>query len=251
MVGKRWSFSRMVFTIARYTPFVGTAFTLISAFLMSNNEGLCEGAAIADNSIHIASIVAAECLIVVRVHALWERNKFVLFGLTALGVALGAVVCVLLFSHVELPGTVDDYNPCIFAASAAGGYTYSALLIFEYALLFLIVLRRHMDRSNMCAFQRKLYRDGIIYMASVLAITSTNVVVSFKVTESYSEVLNAPQVVMHSVLSCRILFRMKENSCIPTGVEERTEEQSTGGQAVTDRTIFSSVVMLSQESSLI
>ncbi|KAG1724718.1 hypothetical protein EDB19DRAFT_1834052, partial [Suillus lakei] len=68
-----WNLIRVIFTISRYLPFVGSGLTAYAALRVSGPSG--------GNIIHIISIVAAEGLLVIRTWAFWGKSKKLLIGL--------------------------------------------------------------------------------------------------------------------------------------------------------------------------
>ncbi|KAG1813553.1 uncharacterized protein BJ212DRAFT_397005 [Suillus subaureus] len=62
---------------------------------------------------------------------------------------------------------------------------------------------------------KSIYRDGLLYMFCITMISTVNVIVIAVLPLSYSEILNTPQIVAHSVLASRILFNLQISKELP------------------------------------
>ncbi|EIW76312.1 hypothetical protein CONPUDRAFT_76682 [Coniophora puteana RWD-64-598 SS2] len=71
---KRWSLPRVIFTVARYVPFIGTGLTLASAL----NINIV-------TAFHFLGIIAAECLLIFRVYVCYDLSKRLLLLAIILG----------------------------------------------------------------------------------------------------------------------------------------------------------------------
>ncbi|KAG1788476.1 uncharacterized protein HD556DRAFT_1447874 [Suillus plorans] len=115
----------------------------------------------------------------------------------------GPFACALMTSYSALKtwGTQDcvPFNdalngpPCVFEGAHSSALPYALLLFFEIVLM------------STTAFLR--YRH---YLGSHM-ISTINVIIIAVLPLSYSEMLNTPQIVAHSVLASRILFNLQES----------------------------------------
>jgi hypothetical protein len=99
---------------------------------------------------------------------------------------------------------------CVFEGAHSSALPYGLLLFFEIALMSVTAFlryRHYMDSHNVLV--KSVYRDGLFYMFCITMISTVNVIVTTVLPLSYSEVLNIPQIVTHSVLSSRILFNLQ------------------------------------------
>ncbi|KAG2035408.1 hypothetical protein BDR03DRAFT_962579 [Suillus americanus] len=56
-----------------------------------------------------------------------------------------------------------------------------------------------------------LYRDGIIYMTCIIVASIANIFVDLAAPSDYTNIMDAPQLVIHGVLASRILFNLRQS----------------------------------------
>ncbi|KAG2047180.1 hypothetical protein BDR06DRAFT_122321 [Suillus hirtellus] len=213
-----WDAIRVIFVISRYLPFAGVGMTAYDALRVSNKcASTLEG-----NIIHIVGIVAAEALLIIRTWAFWQKSKRLLIGLLVYSVlTIVAVLAVDLSPTVLIPGEEPPLGTCYFESTRNGAVAYMFLAMFESVILSLTVYKRVHDYKN---FQSgivvTLYHDGMVYMLCILGITLANVIIGAALPSAYSNMFDTLQLVTHSVLASRILFRLRRSS-------ERVHEPST------------------------
>ncbi|KAG2095451.1 uncharacterized protein F5147DRAFT_718329 [Suillus discolor] len=102
---------------------------------------------------------------------------------------------------------------CYFEDTRNEAVVYIFLAMFESVILILTVYKRVHDYKN---FQSgivvTLYHDGMFYMLCILGITLANVIIGAALPSAYSDMLDALQLVIHSVLASRILFRIRDSN---------------------------------------
>jgi len=69
---------------------------------------------------------------------------------------------------------------------------------------------------------RSIYRDGLLYMFCIMMISMVNMIIIAVLPLSYSEMLNIPQIVAHSVLASRILFNLQVSAERPPWLGDRS-----------------------------
>ncbi|KAG2357384.1 hypothetical protein BDR07DRAFT_1612555 [Suillus spraguei] len=206
---KPWDATRVIFVISRYLPFAGIAMNAYDALRVSTEcvsdlEGYI---------IHVVCIVAAEALLVIRTWAFWQKSRRLLFGLLAYATfIIAAATAAHLSSKMLIPGE----NPpgiCYFESTHNTAIAYFFLAMFESVVLILTVYKRVRDYKD---FQSDivitLYRDNMFYMFCILAITIANVICEGALPSAYSSMFDTLQLVIHSVLASRILFRLREEN---------------------------------------
>ncbi|KAG2151491.1 hypothetical protein DEU56DRAFT_554072 [Suillus clintonianus] len=187
-----WGFIRVIFTISRYLPFVGSGLTAYAALRVS---GPCPPS-LEENIIHIIGIIAAEGLLVIRTWAFWEKSKRVLIGLSIYSVVtiIAAVSMNVLPNHQLISTDVSAIpGPCGFESSRN-----AALWLHDY---------REIQSSIVAAF----YGGSMLYMLCIIAITVINVIIDAALPVGYTNMFDTLQVVIHSVLASRILFHLRSS----------------------------------------
>ncbi|KAG1854438.1 hypothetical protein DFJ58DRAFT_787912 [Suillus subalutaceus] len=212
-----WDVTRIIFIISRYLPFAGVGMTAYDALRTSNQcASTLEG-----NIIHIISIVAAEALLVIRTWAFWQKSKKLLIGLLVYSVlTIAAAIAADLSPTMLIPGEEPPLGTCYFESTRNSAVVYIFLAMFECVILTLTVYKRvHDYRDFQSGIVVTLYYDGMIYMLCILTITIANVIIGAALASAYSNMFDTLQLVIHSVLASRILFRLRHRN-------ERVHESS-------------------------
>ncbi|KAG1719653.1 hypothetical protein EDB19DRAFT_1782363 [Suillus lakei] len=207
---KPWDITRVIFTISRYLPFAGVGMTAYGALRTSNQcASTLEG-----NIIHIIGIVAAEALLVLRTWAFWQKSKRLLIGLSAYSVlTIIAAIAADLSPTSLIPGEEPPLGTCYFESTRNAAVVYIFLAMFESVILILTVYKRvHDYRDFQSGIVVTLYHDGMIYMLCILTVTLANVIIGAAFPSAYSNMFDTLQLVIHSVLASRILFRLRHNN---------------------------------------
>ncbi|KAG1724739.1 hypothetical protein EDB19DRAFT_294567 [Suillus lakei] len=206
-----WNLIRVIFTISRYLPFVGSGLTAYAALRVS---GPCPPS-LAENIIHIISIVAAEGLLVIRTWAFWGKSKKLLIGLLTYSVAtvIAAVAMNILPNHQLISTDISMIpGPCGFESSRNAALVYAILALFECVILILTAYKWFHDyweiRSSIVT---TVYGGSMVYMLCIIAITVTNVIIDAAFPVGFTNMFDTLQLVIHSVLASRILFHLRSS----------------------------------------
>ncbi|KAG1779927.1 hypothetical protein EV702DRAFT_1083176 [Suillus placidus] len=208
-----WGLIRVIFTISRYLPFLGSGLTAYAALRVS---GPCPPS-LAENIIHILSIVAAEGMLVIRTWAFWQKSKKLLIGLLIYSAAtvIGAVSMNILPNHQLISTDVSMIpGPCGFESSRNAALVYSILALFECVILILTAYKWFRDyrRSEVqSSIVTTVYGGSMLYMLCIIAITVTNVIIDAAFPVGFTNMFDTLQLVIHSVLASRILFHLRSS----------------------------------------
>ncbi|KAG2143123.1 hypothetical protein BD769DRAFT_1750424 [Suillus cothurnatus] len=209
--GRKWGIIRTTFTISRYTPFAGALMTSYSAVKIWGTQDastlfICACAPFNDavNGIHFLGIIASEG----STPSPAEKRPILLF-FSAL-----AILVAQARSQGSLPSLsihlLSVAPPCVLEGARSSALPYALLMLFEIALISTTVfLRYRYYLGSHGALVECIYRDGLVYMFCITIISTLNVIVIAVLPLSYSEMLNTPQIVAHSVLASRILFNLQ------------------------------------------
>ncbi|KAG1788824.1 uncharacterized protein HD556DRAFT_1447476 [Suillus plorans] len=211
--GRKWDFIRILFVVARYTPFVDIPVDLIYS-LGPTSPQLCLSLYQVISWFNVFGTIAAESLLLVRTYTLWGKNRVLLIALLllALGCIAGSAVvgaeALSWFNYQDPPlGTSGCYQTQRIAIYAVN---YALLVLFETVILCLNVFqawRRRKQQSNHLIM--RLYWDGIFYVLCILAMSLANIIIIGFLPSEYAESLDTLQLVFHSVLSSRLLFNLR------------------------------------------
>ncbi|KAH7915494.1 hypothetical protein BJ138DRAFT_1141432 [Hygrophoropsis aurantiaca] len=205
--GRKWDITRIIFTFSRYLPFMGAGMTVYAGTHTSGHYRV----GLEENIVHIVGIVAAEGLLVLRIYAFWQCSKKLLIGLLAYAMAtLAAAASIDINPNYLVPGTTPTISSG-FEASRNGALVYALLMTYEFVLLSLLIYKKWSYRETSNLIVNKVYQDGVLYIASIVFITMMNVIIEAALPITYSDILEIPQIVIHSVLASRILFNLRES----------------------------------------
>ncbi|KAG1776618.1 hypothetical protein EV702DRAFT_1279156 [Suillus placidus] len=205
-----WDLTRVIFTISRYLPFIGSGMTAYAALRVN---GPCPPT-LAENIVHIISIVAAEVLLVIRTWAFWKKSRKALIGLLTFSVVttITAVAVNVNPNHQLIPGGQSTPG-CYFESSRNAAGVYCILAIFECGILILTAYKRFHDyRESQNSIVTTVYGGSMLYMLCIITITVTNAIIDAVSPFGYSNMFDTLQLVVHSVLASRILFHLRSNN---------------------------------------
>ncbi|KAF9262941.1 hypothetical protein L218DRAFT_866292 [Marasmius fiardii PR-910] len=159
-----------------------------------------------------------------RVLAIWQRNRYVWFGLVAVNLSLSSV-CVV--SIAKVPAQQDVFGedlhstygvcPPYFASSSAINTCFLVLVAYESVLLTLTLVKaidmyRHLQVGT-SGFIDIFFVDGLSYNGFILAGSTANIIVRYKTAPTeYINLLTSLQPVFHSVLTSRMMLHLKQNA---------------------------------------
>ncbi|KIJ62613.1 hypothetical protein HYDPIDRAFT_135729 [Hydnomerulius pinastri MD-312] len=213
--GRRWDATRVVFTLSRYLPFIGVGMTCYAAVKISRT-GNCIPFNITSDAIHIMSIIFAEALLVLRTYAFWQRDKRLLIGLWILGglCVAGAVLIsnVIPSKSVASGSSGSDNSGCVFRSSRNSAKQYAFLMLFEMTIVGLTAYKRFGQyRHGSNSLVTKLYRDGMMYIFSIMLVSVANIIIVTVAPIGYSNMVDSLQIAVHSVIASRILFNLRKD----------------------------------------
>jgi hypothetical protein len=210
--GRNWDATRVVFTVSRYLPFAGAAMTAYSA-LRSNSDPCGPSSGQSSTIVHILGIIAAEVLLILRTYAYWQGNKSVLYGLLAYGaVTIAGAIGISVVPTQFIPGAQSPPG-CYLTAGRDGTLVYLFLLVFEMVILFLTVYKYFRSYRDMrISIMYTVYRDGMLYIVCIILITFANTILDGVFPIQFSDLLDIPQITLHSVLASRIMFNLRKSA---------------------------------------
>ncbi|KAG2048252.1 hypothetical protein BDR06DRAFT_783732 [Suillus hirtellus] len=207
---KPWDLTRVIFIISRYLPFAGVGMTAYDALRVSDQ---CTSA-VEENIVHVICIVAAEALLVIRTWAFWQKSRKLLIGLVVYSVlTIIAAIAADSTPTMLIPGEEPPSGTCYFESTRNATIVYLFLAMYESVMLILNVYKRVHDYKNLRSrIVITLYHDGMFYMLCILTVTLVNVIIGGALPSAYSNMFDSLQLVVHSVLASRILFRLRRSN---------------------------------------
>ncbi|KAG1781203.1 hypothetical protein EV702DRAFT_1193385 [Suillus placidus] len=206
--GRKWGIIRITFTVSRYAPFAGALMTSYSAVKTWNTD--CTPFNDAVNGIHFLGIIGSEGLLIARVYAFSGNKKAYLIILLSFGLVI--LVAAVILSAAPINFNIPVAPRCVLEGARSSALPYVLLMFFEIVLMITTAFLRYRYYFGFHdTLIRSIYRDGLLYMFCITMMSTVNVIVIAVLPLSYSEMLNTPQIVVHSVLASRILFNLQAN----------------------------------------
>ncbi|KAG2119775.1 uncharacterized protein F5147DRAFT_121404 [Suillus discolor] len=210
---RRWNITRILFVISRYMAFAAAGMTTYAAIATRANEN-CTNFSRASNAIHIISIIAGEGLLIIRTYAFWRKNNkllAVLLVLAVICIACGVGLTDFVGGLLAVPAnpSAPPTSNCTFQAGQSSAIQYGFLAAYEILLLSLMVFKRYKDyRDYTSRLVRVVFQGGVWYLAPIISVSVANTLITVLVPQSYNEMLDLPQLVLHSMLASRVLFSL-------------------------------------------
>ncbi|OAX36024.1 hypothetical protein K503DRAFT_772919 [Rhizopogon vinicolor AM-OR11-026] len=224
MWGSKWGVARVLFCISRYLPFIASAIYHYYAFAHLPNLSdydKCFPLYDAVSWLNVFAICASEGLLILRTYAMWNCNRYVLYGLMVFVSALLTAAFVL---EVKAGDTLS-YGPPPFSGVPGCYPTNPAdvlymfcmmLVIFESAILLLVLIQVIKHSRRICGVATglltSLYRDSLLFVVCLLCMSIVNLVVMSTIPPRFNEVFDTLPAIMHSVLASRIMFNIRQSA---------------------------------------
>ncbi|KAJ7488191.1 hypothetical protein FB451DRAFT_1226641 [Mycena latifolia] len=187
--GSRWTVPNVLFFLNRYGTLLGTIPLVLQYFWVAEPTlqklAICEHLHSYHQYFAVATQILIGIMLIIRTHALYERNRRVLAFMVC--VAAG-VIAVGIWSVIAGPGaaTVDDaeelhlYNGCsssVPSSQAIGlAAAWAGMGVFD-CTIFLLTLYRALTKPSSHGYNllTVLLRDGSIYFGVMVMLTLSNI----------------------------------------------------------------------------
>lgn len=152
-------------------------------------------------------IFLAEVILAIRTWAIWHGNKTVGFGLAA--ITLGNLIAQCIFTADNTRTTMSN-----------GGFlprNYAALTAVEAIVLSLMVISalKSYRMGGVGELSHIVHRDGILFYVVLLGLSAANVALPMASTMNMNDamtLLTPLEEVLYSVLTCRIILNIRDQS---------------------------------------
>lgn len=216
---KRWSLFKIVYLMARYQGFFDQPLLILFYHVKGLSPTTCRvlfGAGYASAGM---GGVAGEVLTFLRVYVLAGCTKkmgWYLTGQFMVSVILiGASAAVYLASVVFAPSPSSEHIGCYLESS----HSFWLAMIFVWTLLHQAVVLALALWFGLASFRHSsspllsiFYRDGTLYLMVLVAAATANIIVIAVAQPVYHTLLILPQAALHSMLSTRIILKMRETA---------------------------------------
>ncbi|KAF4607564.1 hypothetical protein EYR38_001636 [Pleurotus pulmonarius] len=182
-----WGIGKVLYLLSRYPIliFSPTRVYMVTIHVVSDTE--CRALYELTGCVLVFAMVIAENILVVRVWSLWHRRIWV--GVLFACIAVGDVISVLFSMFKTLHG-----------------------LTFVFLLMVIAGVRSRSHGIPFSSLMYTFYKDGLVYFASLLAMTVVNLTINLTQPPEYTNLLLSTQASLFSVLSTRMLLNLRQSA---------------------------------------
>jgi len=218
----KWTFIKCLYISSKYLAFVDGVLVLLFLFDTELQHTTCLTLYSATTYVILVGIVLAEIILLMRTCALWGLSRYILWYLVAIdfGAATLAIVKLRSTYHIDklsfVPSPIPTIRPCfaVFNDNVVDNVyiDFICVMAAELNVLLLTFWRGfvHWKRST-SPLINIFYRDGAVYLLSLLGISTVNVV--FLVTQNsnfYWNMMLEPQRIVHAILSAHLILNVRK-----------------------------------------
>ncbi|KAF6741508.1 hypothetical protein DFP72DRAFT_1113960 [Ephemerocybe angulata] len=209
------SSAKVMFLVARYCVLIHIGFSGMYHFRSGLSSEECTRSFI---QVFISSsliVLSAEAILYIRIHAFSGMNRklmvylviqYIIFHAFALAYGVKVLVSVK-FRPASMPN-----SPCIPMAvdQSSLGIAYGFSLASIVAIMSIMVYVAHQKYRNLKSSLFLLfYREGVLYFLCLSALACSNIIATYLAPLSYKFIMLEPQVLVHSLLSTRMLLHLR------------------------------------------
>ncbi|CAK5270988.1 unnamed protein product [Mycena citricolor] len=205
----RWTVVKVIYFWSRYSMLLPP---IISTFNSFNHLAPCDSISRFTTTFGGFSIGLTEVVLMVRTYTLYERSRRLLafFSLMWLAVGVASFWAVSTWTSAW-KGVNDESAACyLVAPSTSGKVCYLSLLVGESIIALLTAWKvfRRFSRDKW-GLWKSLNDDGLWFYLCLLPFTVNVVVCLIKAPSGLGYLGDTPNMVMHSILTCRLLIHAR------------------------------------------
>ncbi|KAI0319444.1 hypothetical protein OF83DRAFT_790757 [Amylostereum chailletii] len=220
----RWTIPKVLYFLSRYVPFVDLSVNLYQTLAHPQpSPETCHQLFIFVGWSMAVGMALSEVVMILRVYAMWDRSRSVLYGLGTLWLGLVATSLYLIdtatrtFSFIAIPFPGASGCHYTVGRSFRLATSFLCLLVMEIAIVTLMVWAaatrwrsRYVFKSFDMTF-KKLYFDGVFFFVCLLALSTLNILLTFLIPDNpaLTLIFVVPLRVAHAILSCRLLLNTR------------------------------------------
>ncbi|KLO07764.1 hypothetical protein SCHPADRAFT_635878 [Schizopora paradoxa] len=245
---KEWTFVKCVYIALKYLAFVDGTLTIYFLLQTDLQPKQCMSVYMTIVYVMWAGVLLAEVILQCHAWALWGLSRYVLVYLMVtdlLVVSLSFLVLFHSFGGIQFlsPSPLPMLRTCFpekLTSGKAVYISYVCLITVESNILILMLWKGFVEwRGSKIALVHILYRDGMVYIFSMIVISVANLLfVTVQDGSMYWMLLSEAQRIGHAILAARLVLNVR--SCA-----ERSQEgnlQSGDEDVMRARQIISDVV---------
>jgi len=180
----RYNWGTVVFLLTRYLAIFGYTPVVAKLFISNGKEKQCTALESYHDCITVAVQIIAATVMVLRVHALWERSRVILVTMLVFACILIAfsIWCMLWAGKYDIPppllpsGIIGCRNAMSYNQAWRYGAAWSSVFLFDAMIFGLTVYKTlKIRRTHRRTMVDILLRDGCMYFAVMSAMTLSNI----------------------------------------------------------------------------
>ncbi|KAH8914716.1 hypothetical protein BT69DRAFT_1201421, partial [Atractiella rhizophila] len=204
----QWSLIKILYLFNRYWTLIVLGLSLAS-FLSNFTQQTCERFVIWIPALCMWTTVCSECILLVRTYAIWQKNKYVLWGLLALLTGEIAVLLTSLhvFRRTATAVPISGTGPCI-ATGAKNGKDFTVAywvspIVFDSVVLILTVYKctNYMRQGARTPLLKVFFRDGLLYFGCIFICNLINTIF-YLLPNPALEAVNSPMSLLLTSVAC-------------------------------------------------
>jgi len=166
--------------------------------------GDCQALAIATCSLNFVAVAAADLLIVLRIIAIWKRQKVIIAGAIGIWVTNVAIFTQTMFRYI----LANTHNTCLPPNIRSNQLVPITTFTTDFVLLFTMLiglLRLRLEAGGMLSLGRFLWKQGIVwlFMATIAEVPAI-VILCLGLNGPLSVMFVTPAVITLSIAAARM-----------------------------------------------
>jgi len=161
IIESRWGLGKLLYLLCSFMPFCLLLMNMLQVFQRDASNTLCRSYFIANQYVGFIVTFFAECIFIVRAHAVWE-NKLRVKAFIAISIIAFMTPAIVSFQEVTLSASGECWIPGVIGyldATESSRWTviYSLLIVAEFEILLVLVYRA--VKSCGWRIENRLMRD--------------------------------------------------------------------------------------------
>ncbi|EMD38016.1 hypothetical protein CERSUDRAFT_113129 [Gelatoporia subvermispora B] len=215
----KWSSTKVLYLLNRYSPFLDTALTLHLVSAVTDPATCARQYTILPYLVTVG-MGFSQGVLVIRTYALWSCNKYILALHMSIntGLFVGALrILVHIMANLRYAdAAVMRYEACMPTIETQPVWrNYVLNMASEFVVIVLTIIRWFMPAfygRTGSPMLRTLYRDGILFYLAMLAMSVLNVCLILASPPAVSPMVEMPLRVIYSTLCSRVLLNLRKTA---------------------------------------
>ncbi|KAH8923160.1 hypothetical protein BT69DRAFT_1281652, partial [Atractiella rhizophila] len=200
-----WSLIKVLYLFNRYWTILVLGLSL-GSFLSNFTQQTCDRFVIWIPALCMWVTVCSECILLVRTYAIWQKNKYVLWGLITL--LTGEIAVLLTSLHIFRPVPISGVGPCIATGGSKNGKDFTVAywvspIVFDTVVLILTLYRciRYMKQGTRTPILKLFLRDGVLYFGCIFICNLINTIF-YLLPNPALQAVNSPMSLLLTSVAC-------------------------------------------------